>query len=93
MVHPRIRIVHALQDVNLRIQRGEIVAYAGPNARARSTTVKLLSAMLSPDRGTVRVLGMDPVRDRVRTSTTSARFASAPSSERPPVRPASSGNA
>jgi len=38
----------------------------GRTARPRATTVKLLSAMLSPDRGTVRVLGMDPVRDRVR---------------------------
>jgi ABC-2 type transport system ATP-binding protein len=66
LVHPRIRIVHALQGVNLRIGRGEIVAYAGPNGAGKSTTVKLLSAMLSPDRGTVRVLGMDPVRDRVR---------------------------
>jgi ABC-2 type transport system ATP-binding protein len=66
LIHPRIREVHALRDINLRIRRGEIVAYAGPNGAGKSTTVKLLSSLLTPDAGTVRVLGMDPGRDRVR---------------------------
>ena len=48
------------------IRRGEIVAYAGPNGAGKSTTIKLLSGLLAPDAGTVRALGMDPVRDRVR---------------------------
>ena len=48
------------------MRRGEIVAYAGPNGAGKSTTVKLLAGMLAPDRGTVRVLGMDPLRDRAR---------------------------
>ena len=67
LVRPRIREVRALQDVNLQVARGEIVAYAGPNGAGKSTTIKLLSAMLTPDRGTVRGLGMDPVRERVRS--------------------------
>jgi len=58
--------VRALQQIDLRIRRGEIVAYAGPNGAGKSTTVKLLSGMLAPDTGTVRSLGMDPVRERVR---------------------------
>lgn len=65
LFHPSIREVKALQDVSLRIARGEIVAYAGPNGAGKSTTVKLLSGMLSPDSGTVRALGLDPVRERV----------------------------
>ena len=66
MFRPRIREVHALQNVNLQIRRGEIVAYAGPNGAGKSTTVKLLSGMLAPNAGTVRALGMDPLRERVR---------------------------
>ena len=66
LVRPRIRVVRALQDINLQIARGEIVAYAGPNGAGKSTTVKLCSALLAPNAGSVRVLGMDPVRDRVR---------------------------
>jgi ABC-2 type transport system ATP-binding protein len=66
MFRPPIREVRALQQIDLQIRCGEIVAYAGPNGAGKSTTVKLLSGMLTPDTGTVRSLGMDPVRDRVR---------------------------
>jgi ABC-2 type transport system ATP-binding protein len=66
LVRPRVREVHALDGVDLTVARGEVVAYAGPNGAGKSTTVKLLSALLAPDEGTVRVLGMDPVADRVR---------------------------
>lgn len=64
--NPKTREVRALKDVNLRIRRGEIVAYAGPNGAGKSTTVKILAGLLAPDAGTVRVLGMEPVRERVR---------------------------
>ncbi len=66
LLHPTFREVRALQDIDLQIRRGEIVAYAGPNGAGKSTTVKLLSGMLTPDAGTVRVLGLDPTRDRQR---------------------------
>jgi ABC-2 type transport system ATP-binding protein len=63
---PQHRRVEALRGIDLTVRRGEIVAYAGPNGAGKSTTVKLLSGLLAPDAGTVRVLGLDPVRDRVR---------------------------
>src|SRR5438067_10804036 len=64
LVRPKFREVRALSGIDLQIQRGEIVAYAGPNGAGKSTTVKIASGMLTPDSGTVRVLGMDPVRER-----------------------------
>src|SRR5215207_15443 len=66
MFRPPIREVRALQQIDLQIRRGEIVAYAGPNGAGKSTTVKMLSGMLAPDQGRVRSLGMDPIRERVR---------------------------
>jgi ABC-2 type transport system ATP-binding protein len=65
LIQPRFREVEALRGIDLRIGRGEVVAYAGPNGAGKSTTVKLLSGLLAPDAGSVRVLGMDPSRDRV----------------------------
>jgi ABC-2 type transport system ATP-binding protein len=65
MLRPPVREVQALRGVSMSINRGEIVAYAGPNGAGKSTTVKMLSGMLAPDTGSVRSLGMDPVRDRV----------------------------
>jgi viologen exporter family transport system ATP-binding protein len=64
LFRPRVKLIEALRDVNLRINRGEIVAYAGPNGAGKSTTVKLLSGLLTPERGSVRALGLDPVADR-----------------------------
>lgn len=66
MFRPTVRQVRALDGVDLKIARGEIVAYAGPNGAGKSTTVKLLSSVLAPTSGTVRALGMDPMQDRVR---------------------------
>jgi len=66
LFRPNIREIRALENVNLTIRRGEIVAYAGPNGAGKSTTVKLLSSVLAPTSGTVHALGMDPMQDRVR---------------------------
>ena len=60
LLHPQIREVHALSEVNLHIARGEIIAYAGPNGAGKSTTIKLLCGLLHPDAGQVRILGMNP---------------------------------
>lgn len=63
---PEFQEVRALGGVDLRIARGETVAYAGPNGAGKSTTIKLLAGLLAPDAGAVTVLGLDPVRERVR---------------------------
>ncbi|MDD3242508.1 MAG: ATP-binding cassette domain-containing protein [Eubacteriales bacterium] len=65
LFHPTYRTVTALDQVDLCIRRGEFVAYAGPNGAGKSTTFKLLCGMLSPNRGTLRTLGLDPVRQRI----------------------------
>jgi len=66
LVHPRREEVAALRGIDLKVESGEMVAYAGPNGAGKSTTIKLLSGLLAPDAGTVRALGLDPVADRVR---------------------------
>jgi ABC-2 type transport system ATP-binding protein len=66
LIRPRKRRIEALRGIDLRVGRGEIVAYAGPNGAGKSTTVKLLSGLLAPTAGSVRVLGFDPVRERTR---------------------------
>ena len=65
LFRPGYREIQALKDVDLTVRRGEVVAYAGPNGAGKSTTVKLLSSALGPTLGTVRALGMDPLKDRV----------------------------
>jgi ABC-2 type transport system ATP-binding protein len=55
----------AVRDVDLSVEAGEALAYVGPNGAGKSTTVKLLSGILVPTSGTVRVGGVVPHRERV----------------------------
>jgi len=66
LARPRFETVSALRGIDLSVEAGEMVAYAGPNGAGKSTTVKLLAGLLAPAAGTVRSLGFDPVRDRLR---------------------------
>jgi ABC-2 type transport system ATP-binding protein len=53
----------ALQDLDLTLLRGEILGYVGPNGSGKTTTLKLITGLLRPDRGEVRVLG-EPLASR-----------------------------
>lgn len=56
----------AVADVSFVIEPGEAVALIGPNGAGKSTTVKMLTGILRPTSGTVRVGGLDPWADRTR---------------------------
>jgi ABC-2 type transport system ATP-binding protein len=56
--------VDAARDINFSIEKGEIVGYIGPNGAGKSTTIKILSGILLPDQGSVRVGNLDPAKDR-----------------------------
>ena len=66
LIHPEKRVVTALNQISLQINKGEFVAYAGANGAGKSTTIKILSGILMPTAGTVSVLGLNPARDRIR---------------------------
>jgi ABC-2 type transport system ATP-binding protein len=53
-------------DLDLEVREGELLAVLGPNGAGKTTTVEIMEGYRHPDRGTVRVLGLDPVRDRRR---------------------------
>lgn len=57
-------VVDAVAGIDLRIDRGAMVGYIGPNGAGKSTTVKMLTGILVPTSGTVRVEGLDPTRQR-----------------------------
>ena len=52
--------VVAVDDVDLTIQPGEIVAFLGPNGAGKTTTVDMLLGLTRPDAGTVEVYGVEP---------------------------------
>ncbi len=58
--------VGAVRDVSFDIAPGEMVGYIGPNGAGKSTTIKMLTGILVPTRGTLRVAGLDPTAERTR---------------------------
>ncbi len=54
----------ALDDVNLSVSEGEIYGLLGPNGAGKTTTIKTLVGALVPTSGTVRILGMDPLKNK-----------------------------
>ena len=57
--------IKALDGVGFSISEGELVGYIGPNGAGKSTTVKVMSGILTPDRGECEIMGLIPWRDRV----------------------------
>jgi ABC-2 type transport system ATP-binding protein len=55
----------AVNHLSFSVEPGEIVGYIGVNGAGKSTTIKMLTGILAPSGGSVRVLGRDPHRQRV----------------------------
>ena len=60
LVRRRSREVHAVSEIGFEVRPGEIVGFLGPNGAGKTTTLKMLSGLLCPSAGTVRVLDHTP---------------------------------
>jgi ABC-2 type transport system ATP-binding protein len=57
--------LRAVDDVALNVHYGEVLTLLGPNGAGKTTLVETLLGFRSPDAGSVRLHGLDPVRDHV----------------------------
>jgi len=55
----------AVDAINFSVEPGEMIGYIGVNGAGKSTTIKLLTGILVPTSGSVRVIGRDPHKQRV----------------------------
>jgi ABC-2 type transport system ATP-binding protein len=55
--------LYAVNDVSFDIKKGEIFAFLGPNGAGKSTTIKMLTTLLEPTSGEVRIAGMNPLEN------------------------------
>ena len=59
----RYRDQVAVHDISFSVERGEIFGIVGPNGAGKTTTVECVEGLRTPDGGSIRVLGLDPMRD------------------------------
>ena len=54
----------AVNEINLKINEGELFALLGTNGAGKTTTIKMLSTLILPTEGEIKILGLDIVKDR-----------------------------
>lgn len=64
IVKPKCKYVKAVNNVSFKVEKGEILAFIGPNGAGKSTTIKMLTGILYNTKGSIKVLGLDPTKDR-----------------------------
>ena len=62
-----------LRGVDFKLRHGEWLAVTGPTGAGKTTTVRIIMGTLSPDQGSVRIMGLDSVADRPRAMSSSIR--------------------
>lgn len=57
--------VKAVDDINVEIRNGEIFGFLGPNGAGKTTTLKMITGILRPDSGNIKINGIDIVKEPV----------------------------
>lgn len=66
LFHRKVKEVDALKGIGFSMEQGELTALLGPNGAGKSTILKILTSILYPTSGEVKVLGYVPWKDRIR---------------------------
>lgn len=65
LLKPKYRELTAVSNINFNIEKGELVGYIGENGAGKSTTIKMLTGLLTPTSGAVRVNNLIPYKNRI----------------------------
>ena len=58
------KVVKAVNNISFNVKEGETVAFIGPNGAGKSTTIKMLTGILYPTKGDIKICGLTPIKDR-----------------------------
>ena len=68
-VTKKYRRLVAVHRLSLRVDRGEVFGFLGPNGAGKTTTIRMISGLIRPTEGTVRVGGIDVLEDPIRAKS------------------------
>lgn len=66
--NPKYKKNTAVNNISFKINQGEIVGYLGENGAGKSTTIKMLSGLLTPTNGIIKVNGIVPYKNRIQNN-------------------------
>ena len=58
------KVVKAVNNISFDVKEGETIAFIGPNGAGKSTTIKMLTGILYPTEGNIKICGLTPIQDR-----------------------------
>lgn len=61
---PKYKTYKAVKGISFDVERGDIVGFIGPNGAGKSTTIKMMSGILAPTSGEIKVCGIDPFAEK-----------------------------
>ena len=62
------KVVRAVNNISFNVKEGETIAFIGPNGAGKSTTIKMLTGILYPTSGDIKICGYTPIKDRDKLS-------------------------
>ncbi|WP_285033520.1 ABC transporter ATP-binding protein [Mycolicibacterium sp. lyk4-40-TYG-92] len=65
-VSKRYGDIQAVNNLDLEVQRAEVLALLGPNGAGKTTTVEMCEGFIKPDSGSISILGLDPTADNAK---------------------------
>ena len=64
LFHEKEKVVKAVNNISFDVEEGETVAFIGPNGAGKSTTIKMLTGIIYPTKGDVKICNLTPIKDR-----------------------------
>ena len=68
IIKPKYKMIKAVNNISFDVEEGEMIAFIGPNGAGKSTTIKMLTGILYRNEGNIKVLDLDPSKDRKKLS-------------------------
>jgi ABC-2 type transport system ATP-binding protein len=59
----KYRTVYAVKDISFHAEYGKVFGFLGPNGAGKTTTIRVLTTLVTPTSGTVKIFGKDIVKD------------------------------
>jgi len=64
LFHEKENVVKAVNNISFDVEEGETIAFIGPNGAGKSTTIKMLTGIIYPTKGDIKICGLTPIKDR-----------------------------